>query len=213
MTSMTAPRITIAFYSSTGNVLRLAEAAAEAAAKTGAEVRLRRIPDLTADTVVPGTEDAVAARREAVQDIPVATNDDLVWADGILLGTPVRFGLPAAPVSVFVDATAPVSIPGLLADKVVSAFTSGSAPHGGQETALLSLYNAVCHWGSFVVANGSTDPVLFREENGNPYGTSNVTRNRPGNVHEDNIAAVEFQARKVVRAAAIVARGVRTGTA
>ncbi|MFI2431538.1 flavodoxin family protein [Streptomyces sp. NPDC018693] len=209
---MTTPKITVVYYSSTGNVHRLAEAAAEAAEKAGAEVRLRPIAELPTDTVVPGTEDAVAAQRDAVRDVPVATNDDLVWADGILIGTPVRFGLPAAPVSVFLDATAPVSIPGLLADKVVSAFTSGSAPHGGQETALLSLYNAVCHWGSFVVANGSTDPVLFREENGNPYGTSSVTRNRPGNVHEDNIAAVEFQARRIVRAAGIVGRGLAAAT-
>ncbi|CAM5519068.1 Putative oxidoreductase OS=Streptomyces glaucescens OX=1907 GN=SGLAU_17325 PE=4 SV=1 [Streptomyces glaucescens] len=180
-------KITVAYFSSTGNVHRLAEAAAEAALKAGAEVRLRRIAGLETDTVVPGTEDAVTAQAEAARDIPVATPEDLVWADGILLGTPVRFGLPAAPVSVFVDSTASVSIPGLLADKVVSAFTSGSAPHGGHETTLLALYNAVCHWGSFVVANGSSDPVLFREENGNPYGSSSVTRNRPGNVHEDNL--------------------------
>ncbi|GAA4770922.1 MULTISPECIES: NAD(P)H-dependent oxidoreductase [Streptomyces] len=199
--------IAVVYYSSTGNVHTLAEAAAEAAVKAGADVRLLRIPPLPSETVVPGTEDAVAAHGEAVRDVPEATPEDLVWADGILIGSPVRFGLPAAPVSVFLDSTAPVSIPGLLADKVVSAFTSGSAPHGGHETTLMALYNAVCHWGSLIVANGSTDEVLFRPENGNPYGTSSVTRNRPGNVHEDNLAAIGFQARRVVEVARLVAAG------
>ncbi|NEB10976.1 flavodoxin family protein [Streptomyces coelicoflavus] len=202
------PRIAVVYYSSTGNVHMLAEAAAGAAEEAGAQVRLLRIPPLPAETVVPGTEDAVAAHAEAVRDtVPEVSLDDLLWADGILIGSPVRFGLPAAPVSVFLDSTAPVSIPGRLADKVVSAFTSGSAPHGGQETTLLALHNAVCHWGSLIVANGSSDEVLFRPENGNPYGTGSVTRNRPGNVHEDNVAAVAFQARRVVEVATVVTAG------
>ncbi|MCX4779725.1 NAD(P)H-dependent oxidoreductase [Streptomyces sp. NBC_01264] len=199
--------IAVVYYSSTGNVHKLAEAAATAAGKAGAEVRLLRIPRLSAETVVPGTEDAVAAHGNTDGEIPEVRLDDLLWADGILIGTPVRFGLPAAPVGAFIDSTAPVSIPGKLANKVVSAFTSGSAPHGGHETTLLAVHNAVCHWGSLIVANGSTGEVLFRPENGNPYGSSSVTRNRPGNVHEDNLAAVEFQARRVTEVAGIVVRG------
>ncbi|MFE6744344.1 flavodoxin family protein [Kitasatospora purpeofusca] len=196
--------IAVIYWSSTGNVARLAGAAADAAGKAGAEVRLRRIADLPDDTYVPGTEEAARELRDRTADVPVATIDDLAWADGILIGTPVRFGLPAAPVLRFVDATAPLSIPGGLADKAVSAFTSGSAPHGGHETAILALHNAFCHWGSLILATGSTDPVLFRPENGNPYGASAVSRNVPGQVHEENIAAVEFQARRVVRVAGLL---------
>ncbi|MCP3755176.1 flavodoxin family protein [Streptomyces sp. TBY4] len=202
--------IAVVYYSSTGNVHKLAEAAAAAAGKAGAEVRLLRIPRLHTETVVPGTEDAVTAHAQTDGGIPEVGLDDLLWADGILIGTPVRFGLPAAPVGAFIDSTAPVSIPGKLANKVVSAFTSGSAPHGGHETTLLAVHNAVCHWGSLIVANGSTGEVLFRPENGNPYGSSSVTRNRPGNVHEDNLAAVEFQARRVTEVAGIVVRGLAT---
>ncbi|PZT74836.1 MULTISPECIES: flavodoxin family protein [unclassified Streptomyces] len=200
-------KIAVVHYSSTGNVHKLAVAAAEAAEKEGAEVRLLRIPALPRDTVVPGTEEAVAAQTAAARSVPEVTLDDLLWADGILLGSPVRFGMPAAPVSAFIDSTAPVSIPGELADKVVSAFTSGSAPHGGHETTLMALYNAVCHWGSLIVATGSTGEVLYRPENGNPYGSSSVTRNRPGNVHEDNLEAVRFQTRRVVVVAETLARG------
>jgi NAD(P)H dehydrogenase (quinone) len=196
--------VAVIYYSSTGNVHRLAAEAAEAAREAGAEVRLRRIPPLEAESYVPGTEQAAEALRADTADIPEAALDDLDWADGILFGTPVRFGLPAPAVLRFIDTTAPLSIPGRLADKAVSAFASGSAPHGGHETTILALHNAFCHWGSLIVGNGSTDPVLFRPENGNPYGSSAVSRNRPGQVHEDNLAAVAFQARRVTEVAALV---------
>ncbi|MFG2819412.1 flavodoxin family protein [Kitasatospora sp. NPDC048365] len=197
-------KIAVIYYSSTGNVAKLAEAAAAAAEKAGAEVRLRRIADPERETFVPGTETAVEVLRERNLTIPEAELDDLAWADGILIGSPVRFGLPAAPVSAFIDSTAPLSIPGGLANKAVSAFTSGSAPHGGHETTILALHNAFCHWGSLILANGSTDPVLFQPNNGNPYGSSAVSRNRPGQVHEENLAAVEYQARRVVQVASLV---------
>lgn len=198
--------ISVIYYSTTGNVHRLAEAAAAAAEKAGADVRLRRIAPLADEVHVPGTEEAAAAHRRAVEHIEEVTPGDLEWADGILIGTPVRFGLPAAAVMRFIDTTAGLSIPGALRNKAVSVFTSGSAPHGGQETTILALHNSLCHWGSLIVPNGSTDPVLFRPNNGNPYGGSNVSRNRPGNVHEDNLAAIEYQARRLTEVAAVVGR-------
>ncbi len=196
--------VAVIYYSSTGNVHRLAVAAAEAAEAAGAQVRLLRIPQPAEDSYVPGTEEAAEALRISTADLPEATLDDLDWADGILFGTPVRFGLPAPAVLRFIDTTAPLSIPGRLANKAVSAFTSGSAPHGGHETTILALHNAFCHWGSLIVANGSTDPVLFQPNNGNPYGSSAVSRNRPGQVHEENLAAIAFQARRVTEVAAAV---------
>ncbi|WP_019547158.1 flavodoxin family protein [Streptomyces sulphureus] len=200
-------RVAVVHYSSTGNTHRLAVAAAAAAEKEGAEVRLLRIADPHPDTVVPGTEAAVGEHAAASQDIPEAALDDLEWAEGIIVGTPVRFGLPASAVLRFVDATAPLSVPGKLQNKAVTAFTSGSAPHGGAETAILSLHNAFAHWGALIVPNGSTEPILFQPENGNPYGTASVSRNRPGNVHEDNLRSVEFQARRLTTIASALARG------
>ncbi|GIH67984.1 flavodoxin family protein [Sphaerimonospora thailandensis] len=196
--------VAVIYYSTTGNVHRLAGAAAAAAEKVGASVRLRRIPVPGEEVHVPGTEDAAAAHRLTTGHIEEVALEDLEWADGILIGTPVRFGLPAAAVARFIDTTAGLSIPGKLRNKAVSAFTSGSAPHGGQETAILALHNAFCHWGSLIVPNGSTDPVLFRPGNGNPYGSANVSRNRPGNVHEDNVAAVGYQARRLTEIAGVL---------
>lgn len=202
--------VSVLFYSSTGNVLRLAEAAAGAATKAGAEVRLCRVPELVEE---PATTDRQAWRRTAaaVAGLPTATLDDLELADAILVGTPVRFGLPAPQLLHFLDTAAAPSIAGRLADKAVGAFASGSAPHGGQVSAVLALHNLFCHWGAVIVPTGSTDPVLFRPSNGSPYGTANVSRNEPGNVTEDNLAAVEFQARRTVAVAAALKAGLRDG--
>ncbi len=201
-------KVAVIYYSSSGNVHKLAVAAATAAEKEGAEVRLRRIPELVAEPPVID-RDAWQDHRESTKDIPDATVDDLDWADAILIGTPVRFGLPAPQLLHFIDTTAKLSIPGRLRNKAVSAFTSGSAPHGGQVTTILALHNAFCHWGALIVSTGSTEPILFEPNNGNPYGASSVSRNQPGNVHEENLAAVEFQARRTVE----VARALTTGFA
>ena len=45
------------------------------------------------------------AHREATAAIPEATLDDLEWADGFALGSPTRFGLPAASLKHFLDQT------------------------------------------------------------------------------------------------------------
>lgn len=198
--------VAVIYYSSSGNVHKLAAAAASAAESVGADVRLRRIPELVAEPPVID-RDAWAAHRTSTEDIPDATLADLDWADAILFGTPVRFGLPAPQLLHFIDTTAQLSIPGKLTNKAVSAFTSGSAPHGGQVSTILALHNAFCHWGSVIVSTGSTEPVLFEPNNGNPYGASSVSRNQPGNVHDENLAAVEFQARRTVAVAAALAKG------
>ncbi|HST49000.1 flavodoxin family protein [Jatrophihabitans sp.] len=196
--------IAVVYYSSTGNTHILANAAAVAAQKAGAEVRLRKIPELVSE---PPTTDREAWTRhvEATQDVPAVQLADLEWADALLFGTPVRFGLPAPALMQFIDTTAALSIGGGLASKTVSAFATGSAPHGGQVSAILALHNSFCHWGSVIVPNGSTDPVLFLPTNGNPYGSSNVSRNQPGNVTEDNLAAVEYQVRRLLDVATALA--------
>jgi NAD(P)H dehydrogenase (quinone) len=197
--------VAVIYYSSTGNAHRLAVAAGAAAEKAGAEVRLRRVAELVADP--PTTDEAArAAHAAATADVPVVRLDDLTWADGILIGSPVRFGHPAPQLMHFLDTTAALSIAGELADKAVSAFATGSAPHGGQVTTILDLYETFCHWGSVIVPNGSTDPVLFQPANGNPYGSSNVSRNEPGNVPDDNLAMIEYQTTRLTRIATALQR-------
>lgn len=173
-------------------------------------MRLRRTAELTTETVVPGNDTWNAAWEEhlaAVADIPEATLDDLEWADAVLWGTPGRYGLPAASLKQFIDQTLPLHSKRGLLNKVMSSFTSTATLHGGQESTLLALNNAFYHWGAIIVPPGVADPIQLAPTNGNPYGVSSVSRNEAGNVTEDNLAAIEYQARRTVEITAALRKG------
>ncbi|MFD7409211.1 MULTISPECIES: NAD(P)H-dependent oxidoreductase [unclassified Streptomyces] len=192
-------KVAIIFHSRSGNIFRLASAAAAAAEKAGAEPRLLKVPELPDPMVLD--KEAYAELEDATRDIPVATLDDLVAADAIMIGTPVHFGLPAPQILNFIDRSGPVAIPGKLANKAATVFASGSAAHAGQQATILALHNVLCHWGCLIVPNGSSVEILASEHNGAPYGTCSISRHAPDNVHEDNIKAIEYQTLRLVEVA------------
>lgn len=163
--------IAVIYYSATGHVHKLADALAKGAAGAGAEVRLRRVPELAPEEVIR-RQDAWHEHYEAtVGVVEEAKLEDLEWADGFALGTPTRYGLPAAQLKEFIDQTGPLWVEGHLANKVATSFTSAANRHGGQESTLLALNNAFYHWGSVIVPPGYTNEVQYAA-GGNPYGTS-----------------------------------------
>lgn len=167
---MTTPKIAVIYYSSTGNTHKLAAAVAEGAQSAGAEVKVLRVQELAPEAAInanPGWK----AHHEATKDLPVATLADLEWADGVIFGTPTRFGTMASQLKQFIDTTGGLWFQGKLANKTAAGFATASNPHGGQEATILSLYNTFYHWGSIVVAPGYTDQAVFAA-GGNPYGAS-----------------------------------------
>jgi len=191
-----ATKLAIVFYSTYGTNHRMAEIAAETARAEGAEVRLLRVAETAPAEVVAG-QDAWKAQAEATADIPVATPDDLEWADAYLFSTPTRYGVAASQMRAFIDTLGPLWMKGGLADKAVSAMTSAQNTHGGQEATILGLYTTFMHWGSVIVAPGYTDPVLF-EAGGNPYGYSQSA----GPVSETGAKAIAHQTRRLLKMAA-----------
>lgn len=202
--------VAVIYYSSTGNIHTMAKAAARAAEKAAAdEVRLRKVAEL-APTAAVESNPAWAEHATATADVAEASVADVEWADVILFGTPTRFGLPAAQLKQFIDATGGLWSEGKLVNKIVSSFTSTSTSHGGQESTLLALNNTFYHWGSIIVPPGFADPIQFDPANGNPYGASGISGNNPDNVAEANLAAVEFQTRRAVEIASALRRGLAT---
>jgi NAD(P)H dehydrogenase (quinone) len=195
------PRIAVVYYSATGNVHRLAEALAEGAEDAGAEVRLRRVAELAPPEAI-ASNPAWQEHHAATQHIPVATLDDLEWADGYAFGTPTRFGTPAAQLKQFLDTTGPLWAQGKLADKPATTFTSAMNRHGGQEATILALNNVLYHWGSVIVPPGYTDPVLYAA-GGNPYGTS--WPSSAGAPDEPALAAARYQGRRLAEITAVMA--------
>jgi NAD(P)H dehydrogenase (quinone) len=192
----------IIYYSATGTVHALAQAAAEGAEKAGARVRLRTVAELAPPEAIDARPEWARHRRDTA-DIAEAGLDDLAWADVVLFGTPTRFGNVAGQLKAFLDSTGPLWLRGGLADKVYSAFTASNTAHGGQESTLLALGNVFHHWGGIIVPPGYTDPIQLRS--GNPYGTSHVAGDGPPG--EVALAAARHQARRAVDIATAVKAG------
>lgn len=190
---MSKPKIAVLFYSTYGTNHAMAEAAAAAAKAAGAEVRLLRVPETAPEAVVSG-QDAWKAQAEKHAHLPVATPDDMVWADGYIISCPTRFGQAPSQMRAFIDTLGGPWSQGKLANKPVTAMTSAANPHGGQEATLLGLYTTFMHWGAVIVAPGYTDQ-RFSDAGGNPYGTS-VTQ---GKFDETKQKAVAAQAERLVQ--------------
>jgi NAD(P)H dehydrogenase (quinone) len=199
-------KLAIIYYSSTGANYKLAKTAEDAAKETGAEVKLVKVPELAPEEAINGNP-AWKAHLEETKDVPTASLDDLVWADAYIISVPTRYGNVPSQMKQFLDTTGGLWSEGKLANKVVSAMTSASNPHGGQEQTILSLYTTMFHWGAIVAAPGYTDDSIFAA-GGNPYGTS-VTADQEGNWKEDVAAAVKHQAKRTIQVASAVKRGLR----
>ncbi|MFC3041169.1 NAD(P)H:quinone oxidoreductase type IV [Virgibacillus xinjiangensis] len=196
--------LAVIYYSSTGTNYQLAKWAEEAGNEAGAEVRVVKAPELAPAEAI----DSNPAWREhidATNDVPEATSDDIEWADAIIFSSPTRFGNAAAQMKQFLDMQGGLWGSGKTINKVVSAMSSASNPHGGQEATILSLYTTMMHWGAIIVPPGYTNEALFGA-GGNPYGTS-VTQGEDGQMMEDVEDAVKHQARRTVDVAVSVKAG------
>ncbi|MFK8025207.1 MAG: NAD(P)H:quinone oxidoreductase [Ilumatobacter sp.] len=195
---MSSPKIVIVYYSATGNLHALAAAIASGAESAGAEVRIRRVEELAPQEAI----DSNSAWKEhlawAEGHVELASLDDLDWADGIALGSPTRFGLPAAQLKQFIDQTGGLWYRNAFVDKVVTAFTSASTTHGGLESTTLAMLNTAYHWGALVMPLGYTGDEV--KATGNPYGASFVSRK--GAAPDDAaLASAALQGRRLAKAA------------
>lgn len=156
-------KILVAYYSMYGHVLKLARAAADGAKTVeGAEVVLRRVQDL--DSNLPKLQASKHAQEVLVrqQDIPVATMDDLRAADGVIFGTPTRFGTMCAQMKQYFDGAVDLWVQGALEGKPAGVMVSTATTHGAQETTCLTMMAPLLHLGFIIVgAPSSSWPAPF----------------------------------------------------
>ena len=152
----------------------MAHAVAEGAASVeGAEVKVARIPELEAARQAMSGQDAYVEAQKEMAEHPEVTHDDLRWADGIIWGTPTRFGNMAAQMKAFIDTTGSHWANGELVDKVTGIFVGTATTGGGQESTVLTGLVPMLHQGMiFVGSPYSQNPELFTTEGrgGSPYG-------------------------------------------
>jgi NAD(P)H dehydrogenase (quinone) len=160
--------ILVLYYSRTGNTARLARLVARGVEQAGGNAVVRTVPPVspTTDSVDPAVPDSGA---------PYATIEDLRSCDGLLLGSPTRFGNMAAPLKHFLDGTSALWLAGEMTDKPAAVFTTSSSPHGGQESTLLTMALPLLHHGMVWVGLPYTETALFETRTGgSPYGATHV---------------------------------------
>ena len=161
--------ILVLYYSRGGATAELARQACRGIESVpGASAKLRSVPPVSAESEGP-------MRPVPASGAPYATLEDLRAADGVLIGSPTRFGTMAAPMKYFLDGTGGLWLAGALAGKPAGVFTSTQTQHGGQESTLLSMMLPLLHHGMFLVGLPYTEAALHRTSaGGTPYGASHV---------------------------------------
>ena len=164
-------KVLVLYYSSWGHIEQMAYAAAEGAREAGAEVTVKRVPELVPDEV------AVQAHYKRDQKAPIATVAELPQYDAIIFGTPTRYGNMTAQMKNFIDQTGGLWARGELNGKVGSVFASSATQHGGQESTILTFLPVLMHLGMVVVGL----PYSFQGQMGvsevmgnSPYGASTI---------------------------------------
>jgi NAD(P)H dehydrogenase (quinone) len=161
--------ILVLYYSRKGSTAELARQVCRGIEGVpGVAAKLRTVPPVTAESEGP-------AKPVPASGAPYATLEDLRNADGLVLGSPTRFGNMAAPLKYFLDCTSSLWISGALAGKPAGVFTSTQTMHGGQETTLLSMMLPLLHHGMYLVGIPYTELALNETRGGGtPYGASHV---------------------------------------
>ncbi|MFL9502729.1 NAD(P)H:quinone oxidoreductase [Rhodopseudomonas palustris] len=165
-------KVLVLYYSAYGHIEAMANAVAEGAREAGAQVDIKRVPELVPPDV------AKASHYKLDQAAPLATIEDLANYDAIVIGTGTRFGRMASQMSNFLDQAGGLWARGALNGKVGGAFTSTATQHGGQETTLFSIITNLLHFGMVVVGlnYGFGDQMrLDQVTGGAPYGATTIT--------------------------------------
>lgn len=137
-------RVLVLYYSAYGHIEAMAEAVAEGAKSAGADVIVKRVPELVSEEV------AKASHFKLDQAAPVASVDELEEYDAIIVGAGTRFGTVASQMRNFWDQTGGLWFNGKLVGKVGSVFTSSATQHGGQESTILGFIPTLLHHGMVV---------------------------------------------------------------
>jgi multimeric flavodoxin WrbA len=177
----------------------LAAAVAQGARGAGADVRMLRVGSTARGGWTAGRRSPRTAAAHPRRGRP-ATPEDVEWADAVALGTPARAGNVAPRLMEFIESCEPLRTAGRLRGKAATGFVTTAHPHGGSESALLSLYNSMHHWGAVIVAPGYADPSVSGA-GGNPYGTSYAVVGGP-RPDRHSLTAASFQGRRLAWAAA-----------
>ncbi len=159
--------ILIVYYSRLGSTKKMARLIGRGVESVeNCNAIIRTVPEVATDPSkleLPESGDALVSQ------------DELANCDGLIIGSPTRFGNMAAALKYFLDGTSSLWMAGDLSGKPAAVFTSSSSMHGGQESTCLSMLNPLLHHGMLICGLPYTEPALSKTiTGGTPYGASHV---------------------------------------
>jgi len=132
------PKVGVIYYSRTGHTEKMAQFVLEGVRRENVEVEIKKVEDTKIE--------------------------DLLEWDGIIVGSPVYYGIVAAPIKDLFDRS--VEYHGRLEGKVGGAFASSANIGGGNETTILSILQMMLIHGMIVKGTSEGDhygPVSIEE--------------------------------------------------
>jgi len=194
--------VLVLYYSRRGSTAELARQVVRGIESVeGARARLRTVPAVS--TAIEATEPMVPESGP-----PYATHDDLRECDGLVLGSPTRFGNMASALKYFLDGTSALWLNGALDRKPAGVFTSTGSMHGGQESTLLTMMVPLLHHGMYIVGLPFTAEAMnSTRTGGTPYGASHVAGTRgDSRLSDDERELAQLLGRRVAELAVAVRR-------
>ncbi|WP_133478464.1 NAD(P)H:quinone oxidoreductase [Cognatilysobacter segetis] len=193
-------RVLVLYYSSYGHIERMAEAVGDGAREAGAQVDIRRVPELVPEEV------AGKSHYKLDQPAPIAQVDELPQYDAIIVGCGTRFGRMASQMANFLDQCGGLWARDALNGKVGGAFTSTATQHGGQETTLFSMLTNLLHFGMVCVGlpySFAGQTTLDEITGGSPYGATTIAGGDGSRQPSQNeLDGARFQGREIAQLAA-----------
>jgi NAD(P)H dehydrogenase (quinone) len=191
-------KVKVVFYSMYGHIYSMAQAVADGIREVdGVEAELFRVGELVPEEALEKA--GALAAQKVFAHVPVIKPDELADADGIIFGTPTRFGNMAAQMRNFLDQTGGLWMKGSLIGKPGGVFTSTATQHGGQETTLTSFHTTLLHHGMLIVGvpySEARQMTISEMTGGSPYGASTVTGGDGSRMPSENeLEIAKFQGR------------------
>lgn len=189
-------KILVLYHSLYGHIELMAQAQADGVHDVaGATAVVKRVPETMSDQAVREVGGKLS------QQAPVATPGELADYDGIIFGTPTRFGNMTGQMRSFLDQTGSLWMSGALIGKLGSVFTSSATQHGGQESTLLTFHPTLLHHGMLIVGlpySEQRQMGLDEIKGGSPYGASTISGAKGERMpSEQELGMARFQGRHV----------------
>jgi len=163
-------RILVVFHSITGHTMEMAKEVAVGVDEAGGDVTVKRVEETIPEEILEKNPGYMKIKKE-LKSFEIVTVDELPEYDGIVFGSPTRFGNMSAQLKTFLDKTGSLWVKGSLAGKVAGVFQTNEMLHGGKEATLISMLFPLFSHGMIIVG---LPPIKDLYQAGSYYGATST---------------------------------------